>query len=484
MTQTAALSAAEIRGRLGHPVVDADGHFMEFMPLVDDEVLAYVEEEGGADLRDRYLARAVRSLDTVDFVADRRSSAIVDGWRAMPSWWGNPVADAHERATAHLPTLMYERLDELGVDLMLTYPSWTLGFMMASDPELRVAACRATNRHTASLFAGLGDRLLPAAIIPMETPEEAVAAIDHAVGELGFRLVVLQGHATRPVGSSGDAAAFRLDVFGVDSAADYDPVWAACVRNKVAPVFHSSLQYSHPARSITNYAFNHIGGIAHAHEALCKALFMGGVYRRFPELRFGYLEGGVMWGASLLADLVGHWDKRGGHAIGELDPQRLDVDAVMALVHRYGTDQMVANAGRIATSLRRRPGRPAQLDDFAAAGVTSAADILQPLAERSYFGCEADDPLMPLAFDLTVAHTPVTLRPILGTDVSHWDAPVMNEVLPEAYELVEDGHVSEAQFEAFTFSNAVRLHGGVNPSFFSDTVCAQKAQAVLDGTHH
>jgi predicted TIM-barrel fold metal-dependent hydrolase len=479
MTQVEHLTAREIHRRLGHPVIDADGHFLELMPLVEDDILAHLEETGGSELRDQYRAHSLRYLDTVSFETDRSSPKVVERWRAMPSWWGNPVTDARERATAHLPRLLYERLDELGVDLMLTYPSWTLGFMSAADASLRAPVCRAVNRHSAGVFAPYRDRLLPAAIIPMATPEEAVAEIDYAVGELGFKLVVLGGHAIRRVGSSGDPAAFRLDVFGIDSAFDYDPVWAACVRNRVAPVFHSSLQANHSARSISNYVFNHIGGIAHAHEVLCKALFMGGVYRRFPELRFGYLEGGVMWGASLLADMVGHWDKRGAHAINDLDPSRLDVGAVMQLVRDYGSDSMVDNAGRIEDYLSRRPARLAELDDFAAAGIDSAEDIIRPFTERSFFGCEADDPLIPLAFRARVAHLAAPLRPILGTDVSHWDAPVMNEVLCEAYEAVDEGSVTAEQFEAFTFSNAVRLHGGVNPSFFTGTACEKEAAGVL-----
>ena len=479
MTQVEHLSARSIRQRLDHPVIDADGHFMEFMPLVNDEVLSYLEESGGLDLVERFRSAGARVMDTAVFEADRTTEAVVNGWRSIASWWGNPVADPRERATAHLPALLYDRLDELGVDLMLTYPSWTLAFMTATDPQLRGPLCRAVNRHIARLFRPYSDRLLPAAIIPMETPEEAVAEIDYAVGELGFRLVVIGGHATRAVGSSGDPAAFRLDVFGLDSVYDYDPVWEACVANRVAPVFHSSVQNSHPARSITNYSFNHIGGIAHAHEALCKALFMGGVYRRFPQLRFGYLEGGVMWGASLLADMVGHWDKRGAHAIEQLDPSRLDVDAVMAFVAQHGTEEMVAKSATLAGDLSRPPARPLQLDDFAAAGISTAADILTPFAERSFFGCEADDPLMGLAFKLHIAHTDVRLRPLLGTDVSHWDAPVMNEVIPEAYEAVSDGAVSDEEFREFTFVNPVLLHGGVNPDFFAGTVCDKQAQAVI-----
>jgi predicted TIM-barrel fold metal-dependent hydrolase len=473
------MTAAQVHDRLTHPVVDADGHFMELMPLLDDAIVADLEETGGRDLRDRYLSSPIRAFDTVQFQADRTDPAVRSAWRGMSAWWGNPVADARERATAHLPRLMYERLDEIGVDVMLTYPSWSLGFIAGPESELRAPVCRAVNRYTARLFAPYRDRLRPAALIPMDDPVSAAAEIDYAVGQLGHSLVLLSGYATRQVEGASGPLGIRLDMFGMDSEADYDPVWEACVRNRVAPVFHSSLQSTHPARSVSNYVYNHIGGLAHAHEALCKALFMGGVYRRFPSLRFGFLEGGVMWGASLLADLVGHWEKRGAHAIDTLDPERLDVSAVMALVGQFGTDEMAANSDRLQEWLDRRPGRPAQTDEFAAAAVSSPEDIIQALAERSFFGCEADDPLVPLAFGLRVAHRPADLQPMLGTDVGHWDAPVMSDVLPEAYEAVDEGRMDDDQMRAFVFGNAVRLHGGANPSFFDGTVCEKAAHDLL-----
>ncbi|MDA8045170.1 MAG: amidohydrolase family protein [Actinomycetota bacterium] len=479
MTDTSAPTAAQIHDRLAHPVVDADGHFMELMPLLDDAIVSDLEATGGRELRDRYLAQPIRAFDTVAFDADRSDPAIRRAWPAMSAWWGNPVSDARDRATAHLPRLLYDRLDEIGVDLMLTYPSWALGFLAGPESDLRAPVCRAVNAYTARLFAPYRDRLRPAALIPMDDPGVAAAEIDHAVAHLGHSLVLLAGYAPRSVGGPTDGPGLRLDMFGLDSEADYDPVWEACRRNRVAPVFHSSLQSHHPARSVSNYVYNHIGGLAHAHEALCKALYMGGVYRRFPDLRFGYLEGGVMWGASLLADLVGHWEKRGSRAIASLDPDRLDVSAVMGLLHRYGTDEMIAQADRIEDWLHRRPGRPAQTDEFVAAAVADPDDIIAPLARRSYFGCEADDPLVPLAFGLRIADRPVSLRPMLGTDVGHWDAPTMSGVLPEAYEAVDEGRMDPGQMEQFVFSNAVRLHGGLNPSFFEGTPCEKEAAEVL-----
>ncbi len=177
MTQVEHLTAREIHRRLGHPVIDADGHFLELMPLVEDDILAHLEDTGGSELRDRYRAHSLRYLDTVSFEADRRSPKVVERWRAMPSWWGNPVADSHDRATAHVPRLLYERLDEFGIDYMLAYPSWSLGMLVARDDELRAPVLRALNRYTSRLFGQYADRLSSAALIPMNTPEEAIGEL-------------------------------------------------------------------------------------------------------------------------------------------------------------------------------------------------------------------------------------------------------------------------------------------------------------------
>ncbi len=476
--QTHSLTAAQIRRELGHPIVDADGHFMELWPMVNDEIVSYLEESGGAALRERFLASASNTLDTAVFPADRTTPDIVRAWRAMPSWWGNPVSDSYDRATAHVPRLMYERLDEFGIDYMLAYPSWSLGMLDGRDDELRAPVLRALNRYTSRLFTPYADRLSSAALIPMNTPEEAIGELRYAVQELGFKSVVIAGHAIRKLTDDPRDQAYRLDTFGLDSAYDYDPFWAACVELGITPVTHSSLQSHRSTRSITNYSFNHIGGLAVSHYELAKSLVMGGVFTRFPTLRFGFLEGGVAWAVSLLADLIGHWDKRNAEAITSLDPAILDVDALLATIGEYGDDSVQANLGRLREHFSRTPGRPEHLDDFAAANFRSVADIIAVFSERLYFGCEADDPLVGWATRTTVKHRPVRLRPILGTDISHWDAPVMNEVLVEAFELVTDKVLDADDFRAFTFENPVSLHTAANKDFFHGTVLEQAVAAI------
>jgi len=55
----------------------------------------------------------------------------------------------------------------------------------------------------------------------------------------------------------------------------------------------------------------------------------------------------------------------------------------------------------------------------------------------------------------------------------------MAKVVPEAYELVEHGLITDDDFRDFTFANAVRFWGEVNPDFFNGTVIERAAADVL-----
>jgi len=233
MTKT----ATDIRAQLAHPIIDADGHFVELAPIFEEEMLTYLEDMGGAAVRDRY-AHDTGLTDTTTVLASH-AGAHGPGWKAMPSWWGWPTRNTRDRATSYLPALLYERLDEIGIDFTILYPSMTLAYLETSDDELIGLRCRAANRVLANLFAAHRDRTTVGALVPMLDPKQAVEELEYAVRELGFKTAVFAGHARRAVGNEGE---HRLDTFGVDAAYDYDPLWAKCVELGIAPVFHSSLQ--------------------------------------------------------------------------------------------------------------------------------------------------------------------------------------------------------------------------------------------------
>jgi predicted TIM-barrel fold metal-dependent hydrolase len=476
MTATST-DAALVRAQVDHPIIDADGHFVEVGPLLQDEIITYLEEAAGPTLRDQFLANTARALDTSTALANRSDPAVREQWRAMPSWWGWQTHNLRDRATSHLPALLYERLDELGIDFTILYPSMALGYFEVTDVALSSALCRAVNRYNARVFAPYRDRCTVGAMVPMITPAQAIAEAEYAVRELGAKSLLISEHVKRPVGVD----AYRLDNFGIDSEHDYDPFWAKCVELGVAPVVHSSLQSHRVTRSISSYVYNHIDGLSAAHESLCKALFLGGVTRRFPDLRVGFLEGGVAWACELFAGLVGHWEKRNRAEIWQLDPDRLDVDALMAYFERYGGDDVTARLDDIRAYFARPAAQPANVDEFAACEIEEPDD-LRALFERSfYFGCEADDPLVAWAFREDVNPLGARMRPILGSDISHWDVPDMTEPVAEAYELVERHVITEDDFRDLTFVNPVLLHASGNPEFFTGTVCEGAATRLLEG---
>lgn len=459
------IDADAIRKRLDHPVIDADGHVVEFLPLIRD----FIVEEAGETVAKRFddvlgSGATVRALD----VEARRQLGL-----ARTGWWGVPAANTVDRATAMLPRLLYERLDEIGLDVAILYPTAGLMAMALDDDELRGAVARACNRYSAECFADYSDRLLPVAVVPNYTPEEALAELDHAVCVLGLKPVLFGGLVLRIAPRhDGDRAARWVDGLGLDSAYDYDPVWARCAELGVSPTFHSTGIGFGSRVSPTNYVANHIGNFAAGSEAVCRSLLFGGAMKRFPQLRFAFLEGGVAWAASLYADLVGHWAKRNREALAHYDPTRLDRSLLDELVREHGSEDFVERLDRVDASLRflSDPDEdPAGLDEFSASGFRSAEQIRDVFAEQCFFGCEADDPMNALAFDARLHPMGARLQAMFASDIGHWDVPDFRGVLGEAWELVEDGRLDEAAFRAFTFSNVARLFTGTRPDFFAGT---------------
>ena len=214
-------------------------------------------------------------------------------------------------------------------------------------------------------------------------------------------------------------------------------------------------------------------------EAVCKSLFLGGVTRRFPSLSFGLLEGGVSWACSLYADLVSHWEKRNTETIHHLDPARIDIDQLMQLFGEYGEGRFTADLAGLAESFTKLEPKPPVLDEWAACEIRSREDIKELFEPRFYFGCEADDPMVAWAFNDRINPMQARLRAMFSSDIGHWDVPDMTQVVAEAYELVEHGHLSDAEFREFICVNPARFYTCGNPDFFKGTRCEDAVTAVL-----
>jgi len=471
-------SAQKLRARLGHPVIDADGHTVEFLPAL----IPYLKKNGVADDVDQFFRQALDPGVGFWSALDVRERARRRTVR--PSWWAVPSRNTRDFASVSMPSLLCERMDELGLDFGVVYPSLGLVLPDIADAALRLPACRAVNQFHADVFRGTEARLAPVAVIPMVTPEEAIAELEYAVAQLGFKAVMIASYARRPVESTahlGDEArrqATWIDSFGLDSPHDYDPLWARCIELGVSPAAHSGAFGWDGRRSISNYMYNHIGHFAAASEALCKSLFLGGVTRRFPRLRVAFLEGGVSWGCRLFTDLLGHWEKRNPVAIRNYDPADFDRGLFARLLQRSGgaLRELAAGPGIHELAFGQPRDHAAPDDEFGACGIRGPEDIRDLFAPSFYFGCEADDPLTHQAFDTRALPCGASLRALFGSDIGHWDVPDMSGVLEESYEQVERGLLDPAQFREFSFENAVRFYTDSNPDFFAGTAVAAQAK--------
>ena len=135
--------SAAVRRQLDHPVIDGDGHWLEPMPIFLD----YLKQVGGPSLVEHF-----------------KSKDIERGWYGMtreermdkrphrPTWWGEP-ANTLDRATAMVPKLFYERLDDFGVDFCCLYTSLGLFHINSPDEQIRRGVSRAVNLMNAEMFA-------------------------------------------------------------------------------------------------------------------------------------------------------------------------------------------------------------------------------------------------------------------------------------------------------------------------------------------
>ncbi len=466
--------SAQIRSTLTHPVVDGDGHWVEPVPIFLD----FLHDEGGA--------AAVRQ-----FQLDRREA---DEWYRVdassrserritrPAWWVEP-GNTLDRATAANPGLYYERLDEMGVDYAIVYPTLALAFLEHGLADYRRIAIRAANRMSAELFAPYADRMTPVATVSTSTPDEACDELAYCTETLGLKALMAPGHILR---IAPDGRTY-VDAIALDSPFEYDQFWASCVERGVAVTDHSTSLRWPERRSVSNYVANHLGHFAASQHFNCRSTFLGGVPLRFPTLNFAFLEGGIGWARNLLSDLVSHWEKRNrGALVSTLSPRNLDGDEFVRLYENHATGRLVGRGKEVIahpsvfapfTTLDELVTREGPVvDDFEASGVRSSQDIAQLFSSRFYFGCEPDDPMTTLAYDTRFGQS---LKAVFSSDVGHFDVPLMDAVLAEAWELVEHGLLNEAQFREFTFTNVVNLHGQMNPNFFDGTVVEAAARADL-----
>src|SRR5436190_22198383 len=108
-------SAAQIRSRVDHPVIDGDGHWVEFDPVFAERL----RKVGGDKAADGFLAAMQTTRDALSMSVDERRRRRI----GQPGFLSRQAENTFDRATAMMPRLLYERLPEIGSDFAVIYPT-------------------------------------------------------------------------------------------------------------------------------------------------------------------------------------------------------------------------------------------------------------------------------------------------------------------------------------------------------------------------
>jgi len=83
------------------------------------------------------------------------------------------------------------------------------------------------------------------------------------------------------------------------------------------------------------------------------------------------------------------------------------------------------------------------------------------------------------AFHTKLNPSGVGLKAIFSSDIDYWEVLDMTEVVEEAYELVDDGLITEADFRDFVFAKPASFHAETNPDFFKGTAVDGAVETLL-----
>src|SRR3984957_5821580 len=86
------LSPSQVHAKLKHPVVDGDGHWLEFAPVFGEKM----RKAGGDKAADGFLAALKSTTDALKMHPGGRGARRV----AQPTFWNPQAEDPRARATA------------------------------------------------------------------------------------------------------------------------------------------------------------------------------------------------------------------------------------------------------------------------------------------------------------------------------------------------------------------------------------------------
>jgi len=291
-----------------------------------------------------------------------------------------------------------EFMEDIGLEQAVLYTTGGLAYGKVFHVDWAIALARAYNNWLHEAYLSRSDRFQGMALIPMQEPEAAVEELRRAVQELGL-------------------CGAMLPTTGLPEhlgAKQYWPVYAEADRLGCALGLHggahSGLGFDHLN------VYTPVGAMGHPLGLLINfsGILFNGVLDRYPNAKFGFMEGGIAW---LLVAL-----------------ERFD--------RAHETHIQWNPRGELS------PAPDVKVSDY----------IRQHVREgRLFVGCEGDEPSLVHAAQMIGAEAF-----IFSSDFPH---EVNNEICKEEIrELWETDELTMGDKEAILFGNAERFYSLKQPS--------------------
>ncbi len=248
------------------PAIDADGHVQE------------PESAWARHLPEHYRPFAPRRQRD-----SRGRTRVIIGGEEKPYI---PFPDAMLPALpagGHDPKARLADMDRQRIARSLLFPTMGLMFAGLARADVQIALCRAYNDWLREFCDADPARLLGVAVVPQLDPLECLVETRRAVGELGFRGVMLRPN---PIGgrSLHDPA--------------WDPLYALLAELDVPLCVHEGTTQEVPQSGrdrFDDFVMRHVASHPHEQQLGVLALVMGGALERHPGLRAVFLESGCGW---------------------------------------------------------------------------------------------------------------------------------------------------------------------------------------------
>ena len=185
---------------------------------------------------------------------------------------------AHGRPGSDFSILKDRHLDLFGPSAAIA--NCIYGGVALHSEDMAAVVCTAVNDWIAAEWLDRDPRLRASIVVPLNNPDLAAEEIERRAGDPRFVQVLMLAMGEQPLGKRA-----------------HWPIYAAANRHGLPIGVHAGSLYHHPALAggYGSYFLEDYVAQAFGFENCVLSLVSEGVFAKFPELKFVFMESGVTW---------------------------------------------------------------------------------------------------------------------------------------------------------------------------------------------